>query len=379
VHSVYRLMSLILVLGIGLVCAEGPKSEPGDPNVVARYKVARDGDILLLPVKYRGKTYQFFLDTGASHNVFDASLPLGNPIGEMQTIGPAGAVSLKYYEAPPASVGGLSLNTSDPILGFDHTKFREVTGYEVYGAVGMSFLRRHVLQVDFDNGEVLVLKKPGQDCGQGFVVTYDEQMQPRISAFVAGDYQQEFQLDTAFSDTCRLAPKSFDAVYNRGALKVVGTAYNVSISGTTPTRIGQLKQLSLGGFILHGAVVGEGDNRLGLGFFSHFVMTLDFANSKLYLKKAKSFDRVDTYGLSGLHILRKDGKVIVNPVDKRSSAEAAGIGAGDILVKVDDVKADMLSMFQLRKRFSTETKRLRVTIQRGKKETEVALALSHAK
>ena len=42
-----------------------PRSDGEDANVVERFKVASDGDALLLPVTFQGKTYQFLLDTGA--------------------------------------------------------------------------------------------------------------------------------------------------------------------------------------------------------------------------------------------------------------------------------------------------------------------------
>jgi S1-C subfamily serine protease len=108
-------------------------------------------------------------------------------------------------------------------------------------------------------------------------------------------------------------------------------------------------------------------------------MTLDLVNDKVYLKKGKSFGRVDSYDLSGLHLLRKDGKVVVHSVDKQSPADAAGLKAGDVLVQVDGTRADELSMFQLRRRFSTEAKRLRVTLRRGEKDMEVVLTLNREK
>jgi hypothetical protein len=255
---------------------------------------------------------------------------------------------------------------------------RQVSGYEVYGFIGMPFLQKHVFQVDFDTGEVLALKAPGRDCGQGFVVTCNGYGVPRLSVYIAEDYKQEFVLDTGYGGaTGSLVTKSFDGVLNKGALKVVGTSYFESISGTTSMRVGHLKHLSLGDFTLPGAIFGEGAyNLLGLGFCSHFVMTLDFANNKVYLKRGKSFDRLETYDLSGLALLRKDGNTVVYSVDKGSAAEAAGIKAGDLLVRVDDVKADMLSMFQLRQRLSTKTKAIRVTIRAREIEREVVVVLA---
>jgi len=60
-------------------------------NIPSEFKVAKQGDIMLLPVKFTGKEYLFLLDTGASMTVFDISLKpeLGDVkgIGRIQTAG----------------------------------------------------------------------------------------------------------------------------------------------------------------------------------------------------------------------------------------------------------------------------------------------------
>jgi hypothetical protein len=367
---------MVGLCSVGLLRAQVPKLDGDDKNVLERFKVAKDGDLLLLPVSLKGKTYQFFLDTGATYNTFDSSLPLGDAIDEMEVSAADGAVRLKSYDAPPAAIGSLSLKTTEPVFAFDFTKFRQVTGHEVYGFIGMPFLRRHVLRVDFDEGELLVLKEPGRDCGQGCVVTYDDETLPRLGVHLAGVNKQDYLLDTGYNGTCGLPTKSFDTVLNNAGLTAISTALFESLSGTSTQRVGRLKHLSIGDFTLRSTVATEGNsNLLGLGFCSRFVMTLDFPHDKVYLKTGKNFDRADQVDLSGLHILRKDGKVVVHSVDKRSAAEAAGIQSGDFLVRVDNTKTADLSMFQLRLRFSTETKKLRVTTHRGEKENELVLTL----
>jgi S1-C subfamily serine protease len=67
--------------------------------------------------------------------------------------------------------------------------------------------------------------------------------------------------------------------------------------------------------------------------------------------------------------------VVVDSVDKGSAAEAAGIKAGELLVRADDMKTEDVSLFQLRLQFSTETKKLGVTILLGEKERDAVFAL----
>src|SRR5215471_12403369 len=76
-----------------------------DPrNVLERFDVAKDGDALIVPVEFQGKTYRFLLDTGASVTVFDTSLEpqLGQTVGEAWAKGPRGKKLVKLYASPKA-------------------------------------------------------------------------------------------------------------------------------------------------------------------------------------------------------------------------------------------------------------------------------------
>jgi S1-C subfamily serine protease len=223
---------------------------------------------------------------------------------------------------------------------------------------------------------LLILKEPGRDCGRAFAVTYNWGRSPLVDVDLAGDSGHKFLLDTGCNSDGNLAQESFRTALKNAALTVVGTKPVETVSGSATRRLGRLNQLSLGDFTVRGPVVGEAAaSSLGLGFCSRFVITFDFHHDKLYLKKGKNLDRADAHYRSGLHILRKDGKVVVDSVEKDSAAEAAGLKAGDLLVKVDDVRADEMSLFQLRQHLCAEGKRICMRIRRGERETETVLAL----
>jgi hypothetical protein len=362
---------------VGILHAEEPKRSTDDKNVLERFDVAKDGDFLLLPVKFKGKTYQFLLDSGATFNVFDSSLPLGPLKNEIEANSGPDQVRLKLYDAPEATIGGLSLKTPEPVAAFDFTKIREATGYDVYGIVGMPFLRNNVVQVDFDKGELLVLKSPARNCGQGFAVTFkNEAMVARLFISIAGDNEEKVILDTGFNGSGELERETFGSAVKCENIAVIDTIPILSFSGTERRRLGRLKKLALGDLTLRDILVNEAEiSKLGLGFCSRFVITFDFPNDKVYLKKGKNFDRPDTHDLSGLYLLRKDGKVVVDSVEQDSAAKTAGFSAGDVLLKVEDMKTNELSMFKLRQQFRAEDKKLPVRVRRGEKEMEIVLTL----
>ena len=72
----------IVLVGIVLYfplsgCKANPKASSdttSDHNVLAEFEIAKQGDPILLPVKFRGKDYLFLFDTGCSVTTFDVSL-----------------------------------------------------------------------------------------------------------------------------------------------------------------------------------------------------------------------------------------------------------------------------------------------------------------
>jgi hypothetical protein len=363
-----------------LVCAAlatGLAPAPAEETqVLERFAVATGGEPLLLPVTFRGRTYQFCLDSGSTPNVFDTSLPLGDPLEETLVGGAEGPVRLRLFAAPEARAGGLNLQTAEPVVAFDFAMFRQVLGRDLHGFLGMPFFRSHVVRVDFDQGELLVLKAADPDCGRRFAVTYDPNGAPRLRIDLAGGNRPEAIIDTGWSGSACLAEPIFDATLKSGGLALVGTERSETLSGTSTLRLGRLTQLSLGEFTPPGVLATEGKaNRLGLGFWSRFVVTFDLPHDGVYLRRGKGFDRADTHDLSGLHLLRKEGQVVIHSVDKGSAAEAGGLKAGDALVRVGDTPVEAMSLFALRKRFCVGETTVQLTVRRGGKETEIALAL----
>ena len=53
--------------------------------------------------------------------------------------------------------------------------------------------------------------------------------------------------------------------------------------------------------------------------------------------------------MSGLHLIRPKGVTLVYAVDRGSPADAAGIHAGDVVEKVNEVSAANLSMREIRR------------------------------
>jgi hypothetical protein len=130
-------------------------------GVRASFSFAPDERLLLVPVRLDGKDYQFIVDTGMTYSLFDSSLKdhLGQRVGDTLIHTNYSDVKADLYPPPNATVGSLRL-TDDPVICHDLGFLREVTGYDVYGIIGLDFLDGWIIFIDFDDGRLDILS-PG--------------------------------------------------------------------------------------------------------------------------------------------------------------------------------------------------------------------------
>jgi hypothetical protein len=382
-----RLVLLVCLLSPACGCL-APWRE-GDSNedtlklssLPERFAIPRDGDAVVLPVTVQDKTYLFLLDSGASCNSFDTSLLSGEPISERTVRGADGDTRLKLFKSPDAHLGVLSVRSRQPVVGMDFTKLREATGHDIYGVLGMPFLRKHVVELNFDDGEACVRNDVAPNCGEPFDVGFEFLSGvPTISVGVGDSGRHKFLFDLGCASTADLNRHMFESERKKNELQLCGSALSESITGTTEHKTGKLTQLSLGDLAVHDCLVDDAvDSKLGLGFCSRFIITLDFPHDHVYLKKGARFGTPDRPDRSGIHLVKRDGKLVVHSVQKGSAGQSAGVNEGDVLLKLDESGAQSLTLFQVRRKLREASGTVKATISRLGQEREVVLRLPEAR
>ncbi len=127
-------------------------AEPGQGKELAQFRITRYGDQIILPVKFKDKDYWFLLDTGSSFTIFDASFKydLGVIAGNARIKTPRNTMNAEVYSAPEAYLGSLNLKSCAGVLCIDVEKAGYVEGKKVSGLIGMNFLRKYMVHIDFD-------------------------------------------------------------------------------------------------------------------------------------------------------------------------------------------------------------------------------------
>lgn len=365
-------------------CADEPESTsdaPANQKVLAEFKIAKGGDPILLPVTFKEKEYLFLLDTGSSHTVFDTSFK--HELGEVKSVKKGltsgSPILAEFFNAPEALLGPLNLKESGEIACVDLHMFNLVLGKKVSGMIGMNFLRKYVVQVDFDKGTLLFLQPMEEqhpDWGIELAIKYDSLGWPQITGLVLKDIEVDLVIDTGANSTGGLESEIFKHTLSEKELKTSEVLF-ATASGVIRKREMRIKSLSIGSLNYADIILGEANmSHLGLLFLSRHIVTFDFLNNRMYLKKGKWFKKNDETDMSGLHLLRISNQTVVYSVDEGSPAQKAGIRANDIILKVGDKDANTYDILELRRLLMSGDKRnITMTIKDSNDVKDVSFLL----
>lgn len=368
------LLPSFLVLFLAGGCEDQPEDTsnvPANQKVLAEFKIAKYGDPILLPVTFKEKEYLFMLDTGSSHTVFDTSFR--HELGEVKSVKKGltsgSPILAELFNAPKAFLGPLDLTESGDIACLDLNIFKSVLGKNVSGLIGMNFLRKYLVRIDFDKGTLSFLQPMEEqhpDWGIELTMEYDSLGWPQITGLVLDDIEVDFVIDTGANSTGGLVGDIFEKTLSENKLKTSEILF-ATASGVIRKREMRIKGLSVGLLNYTDIIFGEANiSHLGLSFLSRHTVTFDFPNSRIYLKKGEGFTKYDETDMSGLHLLRISDKTVVYSVDEDSPAQKAGIMANDIILRVGDKDVNTYDILELRRLLMSGDKRnIIMTIKHG--------------
>tara|TARA_R100001132_G_scaffold27371_1_gene32767 strand:- start:1333 stop:2385 length:1053 start_codon:yes stop_codon:yes gene_type:complete len=338
--------------------------------MIQEFDVDRGGEYLLLPFTLNGKTYQFVLDTGTEITVLDVALrdELGKQIGQVKLKAPNGHSTANIYQAPLAFVGKLKFGETGYVICSDLIDMRRTSGKNVYGILGMDFLQNYVVQIDFDRGKVRIMddvEHSTESLGKPVRIGFIRKSPPFVIAGPTSDHVSPFLIDTGSNATGTLASNIFDDLKKKNELEVLTSTKLQTITGISSVESGRLPVLVVKGSVLRNLIVKKSDsNSLGLGFWSRHFVTFDFPDKVIYLHEGKRFNEPDHSDLSGLHLLRIDGRTVVAIIDETSPAEKAGIQQADEIVRIDKEDVTNQSLFSIRQQFRSATTSINLTVNR---------------
>jgi hypothetical protein len=377
--AILAALLIVSVAPLSSAHGQGPTREIPPELILERFSVSKDGDALLVPVRVAENNLLFLADTGAAITWLDTSVPLGQPVGAYAAYGTEGNAEVKLYHPPDASIGRVSLGPLQSVAAMDLNSLRESFGHDIRGLLGMDFLGKHVVHIDVENGELLLLKEAPKGSGIEVPITWVPGNHPVIQAELPPGKPTRFVVDTGSVTTLNsgsIGPLEVRFLVGMGQAREVGRVRYVSISGADYRPLFQTCDLAIGTFTVRSPVFRESRGRwpivLGLGFWSRFAATFDFPGRKVYLRKSARFGHRDRWNATGVHLLKRGGLIEIVAVEPASPGLQAGLKSGDVLVEIDGRNAAKLSLFAVRSALCGGG-RLPCVVRRGSGEVRLSI------
>lgn len=368
----------LLVVGGCLGCGQ-PAVPPA--AVIEEFPCYGDGDGILVPVSIAGTERPFLLDTGAQWTCLDTDLePLaGAPLPERTSVN--GVLKAKTFPWPELRMGRMevSLPAGAKVVALPLDGIREASGHECAGVLGFDWLCSQIVRVDFANSRVQFLREP--PTGEGLPLEIvDGKAFAQIQLADCG--YERLMIDTGcLAGGVYLAPDQFARLQESNAFTRIGQLEHGSytLAGNMPTELGVIDYIKLGNDRYSNVVIrshaGRSFGVLGLEILSKRNVTFDFPNQRMYFDGPSLSDKASSWNRSGLTLIRREKRTLVESVEPDSPGHIAGIQAGDELLTMAGQDVGKLRLFTIYHLLGAR-RRLPLELKRGSLHFNVALELT---
>jgi hypothetical protein len=356
-------------------------ARPGQGVEMARFQITKYGNQIILPVNFKGSEYWFLLDTGSSFTIFDSSFryDLGEPTGKIIIRTPRNEMTADMYNAPQAMFGEINMKSCAGVLCLDLEQSGYADGKKIKGIIGMNFLRKYMLQIDFDT-DMLYIFMPVQGeqlkWGQSCDLTFPTGGLPHVKGMVFFDIPVEFLVDTGHSGTGSLEEKVFQQILSQKKAKTIEATF-ITMGGTIKEREARINDLAIGELRYRDLIFSELDSSiLGLEFLARHNVIFDFLNKRMYLEEGRDYRKRDERDMSGLRLVKAYDKTVVHSVEVGSPAAKAGLKAGDVIIMVGQKLASQYDIWILRRDLmAMDGNKVEITFERDGQRKEVPIVL----
>lgn len=397
------LMVALFLVGMAL----GPARATAQTPFRFRAEYLIDRDTIEIPFEYkerqilvRGeadtlKDLTFVFDTGASAPVLDSALNVpgmrlpdsvaheANGKSRVETI------ALDYLKLKGADGDVTARNL--PALQTDLSQLTRVIGHKIDGILGVSFMAGFVTEIDYVHHVLrfhrptefnLLRQKPDSRRTFLFETNPADPHKPTGCQVVTGKlhpkYEYDFLLDTGFGGYVSVAYTSAQeaGIYQDSTPRIMTTSYTVS-SQFRGAKI-RARFLALGDIVLSGRVI-QVDVRnddaygqigiIGNRLLQNYRVILDYPHHLLWLDRATEKEEPDDAEKPsfGIAIVADGRRIAVDRMSKHSPSEAAGLREGDILVSINDMPVQELSVAHVANLLNGAREKTKFVMQRDKK------------
>jgi len=284
------------------------------------------------------------------------------------------------------------------VLEEDLLQLKSYLGVNVHGILGYELFNRFTVEINYGR-KIITFHNPKTFKKKRKFDTLPitiEDTKPYLEAnfIIRGNepIKGKFMMDTGASHTMLLDTRSATeiSVPEPSITSTLGRGLSGNIIG----EVARIDRLSVNNYVFKDLIATFPDpdsyeisldrnfrnGTFGGGLMSRFHIIFDYSHSQIYVKKGSAYHRPFEFNLSGL-IVRAKGVYLrsyeIDNVRKSSTAELAGLKAGDEIVEVNGVKTNKLNLDELVGRLNNKAnKNIRLVILRDGKSINIQFKLN---
>ncbi len=328
------------------------------------FELANNHIYIKVLVNGRNPAY-FLLDTGAGASCIDLTFArsIGLEItGKFEAKGVGGSEDAGFLELESLELGGLKM-FQQKIVSLSLSPLNIYEGREIQGILGYDFLSRFVFEIDYQKSRVTFYDPQSFNyTGKGEALEIELYGNtPHIKAIIDGKYEGMFTLDTGSRKSLDLhAPFVEEHNLLKKYPKAIQAFGGAGIGGQTKSLQTRIKSIQIGNFLIQEPICGlslaeEGafksektQGNIGGGILKKFDVIFDYERKKIILEKNGLFAEKDELDKSGLLIVWKDGKFLIQNIFEDSPAKKTRIEPGEEIISINNEPVSKYTLSQLR-------------------------------
>lgn len=297
-------------------------------------------------------TLNFILDTGSGGISLDSAtadeLKLKTTLSDRTIRGIAGVRRVYFAYRQTLHLPDLSVENLDFHIN-DYDVLTSAYGEKIDGIIGLSFLSRYIVGVDYDSLKLSVYTKGTIKYPRGgFLLKPIIQTIPIMQAGLKDNRQltSRFYFDTG-AGMCLLLSADFvsDSNFIKPKRKWYATQAE-GLGGKAPMKQGVIKQLQVGPYKFKNVPTYIFDDEynvtaypalaglIGNDLLRRFNLIINYERKDIYMTPNTHYKEAFDYSYTGLGMYVLDGEIQVVDIMPESPAEHAGFKSGDVIMAV---------------------------------------------
>lgn len=339
-----------------------------------------DCEMLIVPASVNGIERCAIIDTGASAIMMDERLAVNSlrvaHSREIVTRTISGVQRIRLYDNMKYRVPGLPEQTGS-VSTFDLEECRTITGQDIQLLIGMSAMKRYVLSLSPTCGELSSGVSDSVDIGKEFAITWNHAGIPQCNTQFGDGSLLLTSMDTGLNVELALEKAELTSLLRRGEARRVG-GFKTGQQRAPEHFV--VREFEVFGVLFRNVFAVEAKmNAIGLPILCQLKLTLDFPNSRVF-RGASDESGLDSFppNASGIYVNRTvDRTTQVLSVFPDSPAGSVGVQNGDMLLAIDGITAEQLSIIELRERLRKAGTTVRLAIERNGESLQIDVPLEH--